>query len=124
MIERGLKWYEPETKEYAITVVSENLPDNIKDTGDDILNEIISCQICNHGYRIVHQELQFLRQHNLPLPRCCPFCRIWEKIDIWVKNMTLHDRTCNKCGVEFRTHYDESRAPIILCKDCYLHDVI
>ena len=38
-----------------------DLPDNIKDTEDSILKEVISCNVCKRGFRIVPPELQFLR---------------------------------------------------------------
>ena len=121
---RGLKWETPEEKEYAVTVRSEDLPDNIKDAPDTITKEVIGCASCRRGFRIVAQELQFLRKHKLPLPRRCPFCRIWDKVDRWVGNMHLHDRICDKCGKAFRTHYDKEHAPVIYCKECYIKEII
>jgi Zn ribbon nucleic-acid-binding protein len=119
VIAKGLSWYEPEEREYAITIASKDLPDHIKDAPDTITKEVIGCATCKRGFRVIPQELQFLCQHNLPLPRRCPFCRIWEKVDRWVENMTLHDRICDKCGAEFQTHYTKERAPKIFCKKCY-----
>jgi hypothetical protein len=119
VIENGLKWYTPEEKEYAITISSNDLPDNIKDISDSIKNGIIGCTTCRRGFRIIDQELQFLRYHNLPLPRHCPFCRIWDKVDVWTTNMKLYKRTCSKCSVDFTTHYSLERAPKIYCMNCY-----
>lgn len=124
IIKCGLEWHEPEQKEYAVTISSQDLPDNIKDVNESILNEVIGCEKCKRGFRVVVNELNFLKKHNLPLSRNCPFCRIWDKIDLWVKNMHQYDRTCNKCGVEFKTHYTKERAPIIYCKDCYKKEVL
>jgi hypothetical protein len=119
----GLQWYELEKKEYAITVPASDLPDNIKETSESILKEIIGCSECQRGFRIVPQELQFLRRYNLPLPRQCPFCRIWHKVDRWVSNMQLHVRTCDKCDKEFTTHYSKEQAPLVYCKTCYQQEV-
>lgn len=120
----GLTWLEQDSKEYSITLKTENVPDYIKDVKDEILNEVIQCKTCIRGFKIIHQEFQFLQQHSLPLPRQCPFCRIDDKIKRWVWQMTLHDRTCAKCSKQFRTHYDEARAPLIYCKECYVKEVI
>ncbi|MFA6515292.1 MAG: hypothetical protein WCT42_03455 [Candidatus Paceibacterota bacterium] len=119
VIDRGLRWYEPEDKEYAITIPSSDLPDHIKDVSDSIKNEIIGCSQCKRGFRIINQELQFLRQHNLPLSRSCPFCRIWDKVNVLALNMKLFKRTCHKCNNPFSTHYSKERAPIIYCMKCY-----
>jgi hypothetical protein len=115
----GLRWLEPDIKEYTITMQNTDIPDNIKDAQDSILNNVIQCKTCVRGFRIIHQELQFLRKHNLPLPRQCPFCRIDDKIKRWVWQMTIKPRICDKCGVEFRTHYTEEQAPKIYCRKCY-----
>jgi len=119
VFDKGLKWYEPEVKEYSITIQNVDILDNIVDVDDRILKEVIQCSNCIRGYKIIEQELQFLRQHNLPLPRACPFCRTWEKVYDWIEDMKLHDRICDKCGIEFKTHYDKDRAPKIFCKECY-----
>ena len=119
VLAQGLRWYEPEAREYAITIPGNNLADNIIDTPVGITNEVVGCISCKRGFRVTPQELQFLQKHHLPLPRQCPFCRIWGKIDRWVNNMTLHERVCSKCGMGFTTHYTEAQAPVVVCKECY-----
>jgi formylmethanofuran dehydrogenase subunit E len=69
-------------------------------------------------------ELSFLRNMNLPLPRRCPFCRINEKFNQWVKNLRVIPRICDKCGASFTTDYTKEEAPYILCKACYLKEVV
>lgn len=123
VLEEGLNWITPDTKEYVITINHYDLPDNIKDVTEDITEEAIQCSTCVRGYKIIHQEFHFLKQHNLPLPRQCPFCRIENKIKRWVWQMTLNDRTCDKCGVIFRTHYTKKEASIVYCKECYQKEV-
>ena len=124
VVSRGLHWLKPESKDHAITMKAESLPDHIKDAPETIVKEIIECTTCTRGFRIIPQELQFLRKNNLPLPRRCPFCRIWEKVDEWVLNMQLHERICDTCGVKFRTHYSKERTPAVLCKECYIKEVV
>lgn len=119
----GLKWYEPETKKYPITISSSDLPDNIKDTKDEIINEIIACSACGRGYKVTKLELNLSRKMNVSLSRQCPFCRIREKINKWVSQMKQVDRTCYKCGIDFRTHYTQEEAKKVLCKSCYNKEV-
>ncbi|MBY0376618.1 hypothetical protein K2P96_01460, partial [Patescibacteria group bacterium] len=119
----GSSWMEHSSKEYDITIPSKDLPDHIRDASEEILKEVIGCSTCSRGYRITNQELSFLRKHNFPLPRECPFCRIENKIKHWVQQMTLNDRTCDKCGKNFRTHYTKDQSPRIYCKDCYMQEV-
>ncbi|OGZ98570.1 MAG: hypothetical protein A3C07_03880 [Candidatus Sungbacteria bacterium RIFCSPHIGHO2_02_FULL_47_11] len=120
----GYKWREPEPRRHDTTMKAEELPDHIRDAPDSILNEAIKCSGCNRGYRVIAQELKFLRERNLPLPRECPFCRINEKFILWVKNLRQIPRVCSKCGKEFKTKYTEAEAPVIYCKECYLKEVV
>ncbi len=124
-VKRGLSWADYAPSEYKTTRDSEDLPDHIRDAEDDILNEVIKCETCSRGYRISGQELAFLRHHNLPLPRRCPFCRIEEKVKRWVSQMTLGERKCDKCGTIFETNYRTAQdAPVIYCKPCYIKEIV
>ncbi len=120
----GYRWSEPEERNHAITKFHTELPDHIRDVKDGIMNEVMGCETCDKGYRITEMELAFLRNMNLPLPRRCPFCRIHEKFDRWVKNLRMIPRVCDKCGASFTTNYTEEEAPHILCKECYLEEVV
>lgn len=124
IFENGYKYKEPEPRKHDTTMTAEQLPDHIKDAPDSILGEAIKCQNCDRGYRIIPQELKFLRERNLPLPRACPFCRIDEKFNLWVKSLRQIPRVCSKCGKEFKTKYTEDEAPTIYCKECYLQEVV
>ncbi|MDD5146629.1 MAG: hypothetical protein PHN39_02725, partial [Candidatus Pacebacteria bacterium] len=87
--EQGYSWKDPEPRDYQITMKTVDIPDNIKDVNDSILNEVIECahatclpagrgdcnEQCTTAFRIIPQELQFYRKMNLPLPRLCPNCR-------------------------------------------------
>ena len=123
-LKKGYTWRDPQPQEYAHTMKAVDLPDHIKDAPDDITKEVIACEKCGRGFRVLDSELAQRRSMNVPLARTCPFCRIEEKMRGWVKSLTLHDRTCAKCGVAFRTNFDENDAPYILCKSCYIKEVI
>jgi len=122
-ISKNLSWIDIPINEHFTTMKTWELPDNIKNTTDAILNESIKCLTCPRGYKITSQELQFLKQHNLPLPRQCPFCRIEDKVKLWAKQMLLIERKCDKCKTSFRTHYTKENAPIIYCRKCYQQEV-
>ncbi len=105
----GFHWRAPEKKQYAITKTSQNLPDSIGDTGDEILKEAIQCvhaeknehpwnceSNCATAFKITPQELQFHRQVNLPLPRLCFHCRHFERV-AWRNKPALYKRNC-ECG--------------------------
>jgi hypothetical protein len=89
---KGYRWKDPEEKEYAETISWRDLPDNIKDVSDSILNETILCQLwdedakkaqehnCTKVFRVIAQELEFYRKMSIPLPRLCPNSRHFHRI--------------------------------------------
>jgi len=121
---QGYWWRDSDKKEYKTTKKSAELLDHIKDAEVNILQEVIECQKCAKGYKIIPMELQFLREMNLPLPRECPICRINEKFSSHIKSLRILKRACSKCAAIFETSHPENETPYILCKDCYQKEVV
>ena len=110
-IEKGYSWKDPEPRNYQITLKSEDISDHIKDITDGILNQIIQCahaplggetakcnEQCTQAFRIIPQELDFLRKMNLPIPRLCPNCRHYQRIK--QRNpLKLWHRRCQCAGL-------------------------
>ncbi|MBI2610239.1 hypothetical protein HYW53_03680 [Candidatus Giovannonibacteria bacterium] len=109
-LEQGYFWKEPEIRNYQFSISNSQLPDNIGEVGDDILDQIIPCahqenppvvgcnEGCTEAFRIIPRELDFLRKMNLPLPRLCPNCRHAERVKL--KNpLKLYPRICQCAGV-------------------------
>lgn len=103
---QGLRWSEPEPRDYAVTKKAGELPDDINNVGNEILNEVISCAHTENGshvggcnidcasaFRITKQELSFYRQMKLPLPRLCFNCRHIDRIQ-WRNIPALYRRRC------------------------------
>lgn len=127
----GFNWKEPEIKTYNITKISSDLPDEIENVEDSVLQEIISCSNngdymtqCTTAYKITPEELQFYRQKGLPLPRYCPNCRHYERLK-YRNPMRLYKRRCsNGCGREFDTTYAPERPEKVYCEECYQREVL
>jgi len=119
----GLYWHKPKIKKYSITILASDLPDNIKDTTDVIIKEIIKCSTCPRGYKITQQEFNLSKRLKIPLSRQCPFCRVSLKMNKWISQMKQVNRTCDKCDIKFKTHYTIKEAPKIYCKECYQQEV-
>lgn len=117
--EQGYGWLIKQSNEHEATLKAKDLSDHIKDATRDILKEVIECEQCQQGFKIIAMELEFLQKRNLPLPRRCPFCRINEKFNQWVKDLRNFTRTCSKCGTLFQTPFPKEEVPTILCKTCY-----
>ncbi|MFA6535697.1 MAG: hypothetical protein WCS92_05575, partial [Candidatus Babeliales bacterium] len=139
-IEQGYQWKENDTKNYKIDIKSEDLPDNVKDTDENIVGKVIECahkgecnEQCSTAFKIIPSEFDFYKKMNLSLPRLCPNCRHYERLaqrnplKLWHRQCM-----CNKnghshkgeCEVEFETSYAPDRPEIIYCEQCYQQEVM
>ena len=120
---KGWQWcdFEPEVKADS-TIPVDRLPDDIKDVPDDILNWAIVCEVTGKPFKIISQELEFYRKHNLPVPHRHPDQRHWDRMKL--KNpYQLWKRECAKCGTDIQTTYSPDRPEKVYCEECYLKAV-
>ncbi|MDD5770546.1 MAG: hypothetical protein PHE25_06250, partial [Candidatus Gracilibacteria bacterium] len=118
------KWsdYEPPFPKVDKIIPANKLPENISDIPDDILNRAIECEITKKPFRIIKQELEFYRKHNLPIPKRHPDQRHLDRMSL--RNpRKLFDRKCDKCGKEIKTTYSPDRKEIVYCEECYNKEI-
>jgi hypothetical protein len=130
-LEQGYKWKEREERNYTIDVKNEDIPDDIKEVEDTIINKVIECahkgtcnEQCTEAFKIIRDELKFYQRMNLPLPRLCPNCRHYNRLK--QRNpLKLWHRKCMKenCPNEFETSYAPDRPEIVYCEKCYNQEV-
>jgi hypothetical protein len=135
----GYDWRNPDTKDFNITILANQIPDNIDEVDEDILKEVLECSHkgeCNHqcgvAFRITDYELKFYKKHSIPLPIFCSNCRHYERYKV-MPALKLWHRLCmcdkenhthnGKCEVEFETSYSPDRPEIIYCEKCYQQEV-
>lgn len=134
------RWKESQERNYQIDIEPENIPDDIKDVDNTILEKIIKCEHdgdCNHkcttAFKIVPDELVLYKKLNIPIPHLCPNCRHYERIK--QRNpIKLWHRQCmcekgnhqheGKCEIEFETSYAPDRPEIVYCEKCYQQEVV
>ncbi|MEZ6209399.1 MAG: hypothetical protein R3B64_02395 [Candidatus Paceibacterota bacterium] len=139
-LKRGYSWKDKEEKNYIPTVLSKDLPNDIKDVNNSILNEIIECEHkgtclcrCSQAFKIMPSELIFYKRFNIPLPRLCYGCRHQNRFNM--RNpLKLWHRSCmcdkeghnheGKCPNEFETSYAPDRPEIVYCESCYQKEVV
>jgi len=124
IIERGYNWRGKSGNTYTITIKALNLPDNIKDVDDSVLNEVIECSQSKKAFRIIASELQFYRRMNVALPRLHPDERYKNRLKL--RNpLKLWHRKCMKegCPNTFETSYASDRPEIVYCEKCYQQEV-
>jgi hypothetical protein len=139
--EQDYKWKEKTERNYKIDIKNEDIPDNIKNIDESIVDKIIECghkgtcnEECTLAFKIIPEELQFYKRIGLPLPRICPNCRHYERltqrnsIKLWHRSCmcdkTGHFHGEKHCEVEFETSYAPERPEIIYCEKCYQQEVI
>jgi hypothetical protein len=146
-IKKGYNWIGQRERSYVATVKADDLPDKIVDVPDDITKAIINCshdgrcnEQCTGAFRIVPQELIFYRKLKLPLPRFCPNCRHYQRLEQRNKlnvferqcmcagdraeggkyqNQTGHFHKESHCPESFKTTYDPKKSDIVYCEQCY-----
>jgi len=122
--EKWFNWsdYEHPKPNVEKIIPAEKLPENIADIPDDILNWAIKCEVSWKPFRIISQELEFYRKHNLPIPKKHPDIRHLERMKL--RNpRKLFDRKCDKCGKEMKSTYAPDREEIVYCESCYEKEV-
>ncbi|MEI6580560.1 MAG: hypothetical protein WCO07_00090 [bacterium] len=130
-LKMGYRWKDPEPKNYTISIKAEDIPDNIKDVKEEILDEVLGCLDegkCNHqcmtAFRLTKDEFQFYKKHNIPIPNKCSNCRYYERFAKILPPKLWH-RKCMRegCFNEFETSYAPDRPEIIYCERCYQQEV-
>lgn len=120
-LKKGWKWKDIDKKEYQPQKYV--VPQNIKDIPDSIVNEILACKSCGKNFRLIVQELEFYRKHDLPIPTKCPDCRHLQRTSL--RNPRhLWDRDCQKCGAKIKTSYSPDRPEKVYCEKCYLQTIV
>ncbi len=142
--EKGYPWIEVEHGNYAITKKASELPESITEVDDGTTKEVIECESCKRPYRIMENELNFLRRENIPLPRRCVDCRHARRISDRLK-LFLYERSCmcdgeadktgtykntvghvhdkSACPEKFKTGYSPDCPEIVYCEKCYQQEV-
>ncbi|NVN97130.1 hypothetical protein HXX01_02765, partial [Candidatus Nomurabacteria bacterium] len=124
ILERGYPYKEKQDNKYIITLKAKDIPDDIKDTDDSILNEVIECEESGKAFKITPFEFQFYQRMNIPIPRLHPDERYKKRL-AFRNPMVLYTRKCmhEGCNNEFETTYAPERPEMIYCKECYQREV-
>lgn len=126
--ERGIPWYlEPESRVPDGVRLRDLLevPSDIKNVDDSILNDAIRCEVTGNPFKIIAEEFKFYRYMNLPLPTKHPWQRIMERA-IFGHPFELFPFVCPNCKEKSLSIYDETKQKQfkIFCEKCYLKEVV
>jgi len=129
-VAQGFNWQD---KEYPVNIPegmarieAKDLPE-LEDLEDEmekkILTTAIICEDSWKPYRIIQQELDFYKKHNIPLPKKHQDIRHINRMK-FRNPRKLYDRNCDKCSVEIRTTYSPDRPETVFCKTCYEKEIL
>lgn len=121
-IRRRTRDVEINIPENAATILAKDIPDNIDDVQDDILDKIIICEISGRPFRIIAQELAFYRKHGMPIPHRHHDVR-WHARKDKRTLRNLYVRTCDACSAEILSVYDSKATHKVYCEDCYNKEI-
>lgn len=120
---RGWKWKEDtDSQTSAYQGPHSEIPSDIKDVPDDIVQKILTCTKTGKPFKVIPQELALYRQHNLPLSRLCFDERHIGRINRRNPRQ-LWGRKCMKCQKSVETTFSPERPEKICCEECYLKEV-
>ncbi|MDO8649595.1 MAG: hypothetical protein Q7R81_07520 [Candidatus Peregrinibacteria bacterium] len=123
-LKQGYHWRDEEDDVPKVEKIVEGseLPENIRDVPDDILNWAIRCEASGRPFRLIKQELDFYRTQGLPPPRLHPDERHNRRVAL--RNpRKLWKRQCDNCKKDIETTYAPERPEIVYCEECYLKEV-
>lgn len=116
-------FYEAPFPKVEKIIPANKLPDDISKIPDDILNWAIECEVTKRPFRIIKQELEFYRKHNLPIPRRHPDQRHLDRMAL--RNpRKLFERKCDKCQKDMITTYSPEREEQVYCEECYNKEIL
>lgn len=122
VLEKGYPWSDYESKiKYQFS--DYEIPDDIQNVKDDILEKILKCEISGKGYKIIPMELEFYRKMGLPIPRKCPLQRHKDRLTQLLPRK-LFQRNCQNCQKEIQATYSPDRPEIVYCEACYIREVV
>jgi hypothetical protein len=104
------------------SIKGEDLPDDIKDTPDNILKTAIICERTGEPFKVVPYELEFYQKMNLPLPTIHPLERIKDLFK-YRRPYKLYNTNCKKCQKEIQTVHNPEKTENIWCGECYNREV-
>lgn len=123
-LKSGFKWneYEQPLPEVERVISGDQVPDDIKDIPDAVLNFAIKCPVTSKLFKVTAQELQYYRKNKIPLPRKHHEQRHKERLA--KRNpRKLWERKCDQCVKIFKSTYALDRPEKVYCEECFRKEV-
>lgn len=119
------RWKIDDAADKNFTITAEQLLDHVRETPNDITDQVIQClhqgkcnEQCTQVYKLLPKEFEYLKTRNIALPRLCSNCRHFDRLKQKLPN-NLWSRSCVQCGKSVMTPYAPERPEKIYCGECY-----
>ncbi|MDD2515954.1 MAG: hypothetical protein PHF26_01940 [Candidatus Gracilibacteria bacterium] len=126
-ISKGYKWQD---KDYPVNIPanieiikSKDLPDNLDNIDESILNKAISCENSKRLFRLMKSELVFYKLNGIALPRLHPDERQNKRISLF-KSGKLKEGKCFKCNKDIISSYLDGKGKNVFCEECYKKELM
>ncbi|HCW32622.1 MAG: hypothetical protein UT55_C0044G0002 [Candidatus Peregrinibacteria bacterium GW2011_GWE2_39_6] len=116
-LKKGFNWYNNPNESHKITQ-NYLTPDHVRDAPDSLIEETLTCAICQKNFKIIRQELTYYREKGLPIPHSCPDCRHKARFSLRPARQ-LNERTCSNCQTSIKSVFLTSREEKVYCEKCY-----
>lgn len=97
--------------------------DDIKEIEDDVLQKALICSKTGRPFNVTKDELQFLRNHSIPLPEEYPDVRTTRRMkDVFM--IERNQTECGACGRNITSYRPKGKGyRKIFCEECYQAEI-
>lgn len=117
VLAKGWNWRD-EKRNAAPSGTGFALPDLIENAGDELCEEILTCEASGRPYKILPIELAYYRSHRIPVPRRAPLQRHFDREKLR-NGRHIFERFCEQCGAKILTNFDPESPEMVYCAACY-----
>jgi len=94
------------------------VPESVIGSSEKISEELFACKTCAKRFRIISQELKFLKKLGVALPEHCFECRHSQRRRSRLPR-GLWGRKCDSCGKEIFCAYPPESDATVFCEECF-----
>jgi hypothetical protein len=122
ILKKGWNWMGEVAEELSGSPLQEELPGHIDQVPDDITEQILTCEVSGKPYKVIKQELDFLRKVRIPIPTRSYEQRYSDRLSLR-NTRKVWERNCDKCQKAIQTTYSPQGPEKVYCEQCYLAEV-
>lgn len=121
---RSHLWNEKKAPDENTETQTNTPPDSLYEAkNEDVISAVYRDINTGEPFQITGRELALYQQMRLPLPDSNFKSRYIERLARY-NPRKLHDRKCQKCGLDFKTTFPPDSPFIVFCESCFTNSLI